>query len=151
MTRILRTVAALAFVPGCAGDQNVFAAAGPQSERIHLLLRGYFGILLAVFAVVMVLVAWALVRGSRNPPSVDPGAARSPQSETGLLWFVSSGVAITAAILLVLLVWSVRTGSAVAAFSAHDPLTIEVTGHQDRKSTRLNSSHIQKSRMPSSA
>jgi cytochrome c oxidase subunit 2 len=130
VTRILCTVAALALVPGCTGDQNVFAAAGPQSERIHSLLRGYFGILLAVFAVVVILLAWALVRGSHNRPPADPGAARSPQSEPELLWFVSTAVAVTAAILLVLLVWSVRTGSAVAAFAAQDPLTIEITGHQ---------------------
>ena len=32
-----------------------------------------------------------------------------------------------------------------------DSLRVEVYGTVDRKSTRLNSSHIQKSRMPSSA
>ena len=30
-------------------------------------------------------------------------------------------------------------------------MTLEAEGYADRKSTRLNSSHIQKSRMPSSA
>ena len=32
-----------------------------------------------------------------------------------------------------------------------DTLACAVAGHQDRKSTRLNSSHSQQSRMPSSA
>ena len=44
----------------------------------------------------------------------------------------------------------VRLGSMVVVLPWHDPLRVaeEVS---DRKSTRLNSSHIQKSRMPSSA
>ena len=39
--------------------------------------------------------------------------------------------------------WSVKTGES--------ELTSQLRGDLDRKSTRLNSSHIQKSRMPSSA
>ena len=39
----------------------------------------------------------------------------------------------------------------VAHVKAHEPGTLTYTLNQDRKSTRLNSSHIQKSRMPSSA
>ena len=42
---------------------------------------------------------------------------------------------------------TVPVASALVALAEHTP----VTGAQDRKSTRLNSSHIQKSRMPSSA
>ena len=42
------------------------------------------------------------------------------------------------------------TGSAVAAISAREG-TAFISSGTDRKSTRLNSSHIQKSRMPSSA
>ena len=44
-------------------------------------------------------------------------------------------------------------GAAIVAKSPHDGYTLMVfsTTFLDRKSTRLNSSHIQKSRMPSSA
>ena len=47
-----------------------------------------------------------------------------------------------------------RLDAAFAALTdnaAGESLTIDVDGGRDRKSTRLNSSHIQKSRMPSSA
>ena len=40
----------------------------------------------------------------------------------------------------------------VVGYTTKSGYTLETDGHgQDRKSTRLNSSHIQKSRMPSSA
>jgi cytochrome c oxidase subunit 2 len=135
---------------GCTGDQNAFDAAGPQAERIHVLLRGYFGVLLAVFGIVVVLGVWAVARGLRNPPPADPGAARGPRSEPGLTSFVGTSVALTTVILLVLLTWSVRTGGAVADFTAGDPLTIEITGHQwwwelrylNRIITTANEMHI---------
>ena len=42
--------------------------------------------------------------------------------------------------------WQAKTGDTVSVKQSHGG-----SGKQDRKSTRLNSSHIQKSRMPSSA
>ena len=39
----------------------------------------------------------------------------------------------------------------VKGYAAHEKGTLEAVIKADRKSTRLNSSHIQKSRMPSSA
>ena len=44
-----------------------------------------------------------------------------------------------------------RTDLAVLKIKADKPLLYVAFGDRDRKSTRLNSSHIQKSRMPSSA
>ena len=41
--------------------------------------------------------------------------------------------------------------SATMAFAAKPNIHILATGGTDRKSTRLNSSHIEESRMPSSA
>ena len=45
----------------------------------------------------------------------------------------------------------VRSEKGKAAFDIHDRVNYAVTEHKDRKSTRLNSSHWNKSRMPSSA
>ena len=54
---------------------------------------------------------------------------------------------LVVAILLVVLAFAVATQYAFAS----DYVKTELTAQKDRKSTRLNSSHIQKSRMPSSA
>ena len=55
---------------------------------------------------------------------------------------------LTAAAVLFLFVWTTGCGNAIQSLRARDQLN---KGVKDRKSTRLNSSHIQKSRMPSSA
>ena len=55
---------------------------------------------------------------------------------------------------LVKIVLNMGIGEAIQNIKALDAAAAElgqITGQKDRKSTRLNSSHIQKSRMPSSA
>ena len=60
--------------------------------------------------------------------------------------FASSGIVNTPAMIVVLQPSTLRTSTLDYAFKLYFGDLV-----QDRKSTRLNSSHIQKSRMPSSA
>ena len=133
-------------VLGCRGRTNMFAAAGPQSERLRGLLIAYLAVLLVVFAVVLAVLALAIIRGRAKgrglEPIVDPPrtAAQaplarpidepSPARERALFVSVAGAVALTAVILFALLVASYRTGKAVAAHGSGHSMVVEVTGHQ---------------------
>ena len=71
-------------------------------------------------------------------------ALASPDARTGTVFLISFLPPLFAAVLIVIVGWLIANfvgqGILIAAVNAGD-----------RKSTRLNSSHIQKSRMPSSA
>src|SRR5947209_19878088 len=68
---------AAVMVAGCAGAQSALDPAGPQSARIGRLFWIYFGVDLAAYlGVGIVLVAALLTRGRRRrtPPILSPAA-----------------------------------------------------------------------------
>ena len=106
-------------------DMSTVHPAGPQAERISDLTWVFTWLGTAVFVVVVGLLLYALWRGHRRAEN-----ASGPETERLLGLWVGSGVALTALILLTLLVYNFRTGSALAAFAEPDALTIRVTGQQ---------------------
>ena len=75
----------------------------------------------------------------------------APRAAAILIGTLSAVLALGLRLWLVgLALWIIGHGVAVW-LAKRDPAFVEVAVRQDRKSTRLNSSHIQKSRMPSSA
>jgi cytochrome c oxidase subunit II len=106
-------------------NQSVLFPAGTQAFSIHHLWSLMLWVTTAVFAIVLVFVFVALVRGMRNTTSSAP--ATSPEALTRS---VAAAVAMTVVILFALLVVSVRTGSTVAALRASSAVTVAVTGHQ---------------------
>ena len=95
-------------------------------------------------------------RGEAGPPSAPP--REKSWLERNWKW----AVPVTALVLMAAFVWGILSfvmgmfrssypyQEALARARAN-PAVVGQIGEPDRKSTRLNSSHIQKSRMPSSA
>jgi cytochrome c oxidase subunit 2 len=107
---------------------TALAPAGPQAARIAALWWLMFGTLSAIFVLVLITLAWAIVRRRRPPGEVDGAAAVRARRRTSVA--VGAGVAVTVVVLFVLLIASVSTGRGLASLHAHDPLTVEVVGHQ---------------------
>jgi cytochrome c oxidase subunit 2 len=99
--------------------QSVLDSAGPQASAIEGLWWLIFWISVGVFGVVMVLLAWAVVRRHDRPAS-----------DASLTRWVVAGAGVTVAILFVWLVASVWVGRAVASPRMSDAVTINVTGRQ---------------------
>jgi cytochrome c oxidase subunit II len=106
-------------------DMSSVRPAGPQAERISDLTWVLTWLGTAVFVAVVGLLLYALWRGHRRAEN-----AAGPGTERLLGLWVGGGVAATTLILLTLLVYNFRTGSALAAFAEPDAMTIRVTGQQ---------------------
>jgi cytochrome c oxidase subunit 2 len=118
---------------GCGGGlQSVLNPSGPQSEHISRLWWFMLVTCTIVFALVMILLFAAVVKGRKGFP--DPNAP--PQKETreserrrGVV--VAVATAITIAILFVFIVDSFFVGRGMTAeLDRKQGINIEVTGHQ---------------------
>jgi cytochrome c oxidase subunit 2 len=118
--------------------QSALDPAGPQAARLSHLWWLMFWISTAVFVIVLGFLAAAVARGRRartaagSPPSAAAIPSRNPPSEDDprLTRAVAIAVGLTMATLFVLLVASVSTGRAIAAFGTASAVTIDITGHQ---------------------
>jgi cytochrome c oxidase subunit II len=113
-------------MPGLAVNQSVLSPAGPNASSIHQLWLLMLWVTTAVFVVVIAAVGVALVRGLQHRRD----SAASAPSESALTRGVAAAVAVSALILIVLLVASVMTGHAIGSVQASSALTVAVTGHQ---------------------
>jgi cytochrome c oxidase subunit 2 len=107
---------------------NVLDAAGPQAGKLVVLWWVMFWVSVAVLALVLIALAFAVVRGRRHDGDRRPAPEPPPARRAGVV--IGAATVVTTLILIALLVTSVVTGRAVSAFSGPDPLTITVTGHQ---------------------
>ena len=82
------------------------------------------------FVATMIALALALMRARRGDERTPPDLTSLEQTERGPLHSVSTGTAITVALLIVLLVASVLTDRALARLPLGDPVTIQFIGHQ---------------------
>ncbi len=115
---------------GCAGEQSTLDPAGPQAGRINGLWWLYFGACAAVYAVVMLFVLRGALR--RRQPGGPEGPVLAPPAdrERRLVRAVAGALALTVAILFVLLIGDFATGRAIRSLADPDAPTIRVTGHQ---------------------
>jgi cytochrome c oxidase subunit 2 len=107
------------------GLHSALDAAGPQAGRIEDLWWIFFWVCTVVFVLVLIVLLAAIYRSRRSDEPV-----RSTEQERRLARAVGGATAVTAVILIGLLVLSVSTGRAVGSAAPPGSLTIEVVGHQ---------------------
>jgi cytochrome c oxidase subunit 2 len=105
---------------GCWARYPVFDTASPEAHRIANLHWLMLGVCVAVGLAVLALLGVALVRRGGGYPESNPRRVRA----------VAAGTAISALLLLVLLVASVRAGREIVTPGGPDALEIRITGHQ---------------------
>jgi cytochrome c oxidase subunit 2 len=108
--------------------QSALDVGGEGAERIAVLFWMFSAICAAVWALVMLALAWAALRRQRvmqeNPLEPQPAAERWA---TGA---VAGAIALTALTLIFLVASSYFTGKSLAGLGGPEALTIRVTGHQ---------------------
>ena len=102
--------------------QSVLSAAGAQAQRIESHWWVLFWVTLAVTVVVLGMLAWALVRGSR--------AGETSRNDGALQRAIGIGTGLTVFILLGLLVHSMLTTRALAGQREEGALEIAVMAQQ---------------------
>jgi cytochrome c oxidase subunit II len=95
-------------------------AGGPQAENIRDLWWFFFMVLIGVYVLVMIGLFAAVIRKHTS----------ATRPERGVFRVVASCVAATVVVLFVLLVFSVRSGSALAPLNAPASLAVKVTAAQ---------------------
>jgi cytochrome c oxidase subunit 2 len=106
---------------GCSTWQSALYPAGPQALHLRSLFYLFTAICGAVWLIVMLVLAGALLRGRANPPSL--GVDRRATA------FVGVGIGSTVVIIAVLTVLSYFATHALYS-GLSDPLRIEVRGYQ---------------------
>lgn len=106
-----------------SGIQSVLAPRSPQAAGIFHLLQLLFGVSAVVYAVVMIFLAAAVLRGRRR---TEPDHS----DERTLVAVVGTGAALTVVTLLALLTASVAAGRAAGTSSRRAAFEIDVIGHQ---------------------
>jgi cytochrome c oxidase subunit 2 len=141
-------VLAIPLLAACSRWQNAVVPAGPQAARIDGLGRFLTIVAVATTLLVWALLAYVVARGRRRVAAGEP-ADESPRTERTMANAVGFGVAVSAVVLFVFLIVTVRTGRALDAFGgerdargtqgappssvhrgARAPLVVEVTGKQ---------------------
>jgi cytochrome c oxidase subunit II len=134
---------ALLLSSGCSSPMSALDPRGPQAATIADLWWLMFWLATAVFVVVMGFLLYSIVLARRRS-----NRAEVPLGETPFI--LISGAAVPAVIIIVLLVSSIRTGSAIYAPPVTGTFAIEVIGHQfwwevrypDHQVTTANEIHI---------
>jgi cytochrome c oxidase subunit 2 len=123
-------VAAVA-VFGCSGFQSALDPKGPRAADVARLHWTLTSIATAVYVIVIGALLYALWRASTREAFIDEHQYHeNPDQAAVMKRGVIIGVTATVIILLVALILSVTTGSAVATVPDVKPLRIDVVGHQ---------------------
>jgi cytochrome c oxidase subunit 2 len=104
---------------------NYMSASGAFARPVVGLAWGLTIVSCAVIAIISLLVLWGTFR-RRVPPASDDEIVRS----RGGLTFIYTGTAITLAVLLVCLTWSLVTLARVSHAKGPAKMTVEIIGHQ---------------------
>lgn len=116
---------------GCSGKQSALDAAGIQAERLGNLWWLFFIICLVVYLIVIAVLVIAFFKTKKANENTEPDISPQPNREKRLVNIVKGAVAVTLAVLFVLMTISFRTGRAIDSLSKKpDPLSIKVIGHQ---------------------
>jgi cytochrome c oxidase subunit II len=121
---------ALADTPVPRAPHSALQAMGPQSAHIVDLWRIFMVICTAVFVAVLAGLLYVLWQRPRADNDTPPDLSTVNRSEQGPRRNVSSAVAASVVLLLVLIVASVFTDRALARLPLVDAVNIEVTAHQ---------------------
>jgi cytochrome c oxidase, subunit II len=110
----------------CGGNESAFQPAGPQAGRISSLWWYMFSVSAVIWVLVLIFLGYALQKARRQRDD----APSEAQKDRTMKKAVVIATAITVLILIVNLVYSVTTGSAMAALPRKDALRIDVEGKQ---------------------
>jgi cytochrome c oxidase subunit II len=110
------------FAAGCSGErtQSMLHPVGPAADKIAWLWWIMFGILSAIFVIVMLFAAWAVLRA--------PHADKSSPPLGSVKFIVVGGIVLPTVVLVFLLFLTVD--STVALRIPETSLTIRVVGHK---------------------
>ena len=125
-------IAAVAIIPPGASagpGHDALAAAGPQAAHIADLWWLTIGVCAFVFVALMAALAWGLWRAPRSDSRTPPDAAPAAAGEKKVGRRVIAAAAVSATLLIGLLVASVLTDRALAQLSRADALHVQVTAH----------------------
>src|SRR6266536_2872366 len=100
----------------------VLDPAGPQAAYIAELWWLTFAVCAFVFVTVLGVLAWGLWRAPRGDALMVPDATPAPDAEKRLSRRVTAAIAVSALLLIGLLVASVATDRALAQLSLTDAL-----------------------------
>jgi cytochrome c oxidase subunit 2 len=116
---------------GCSGRQAALDPAGPQARSIAGVWWFFFGTTAAVYALVMLALAVALVHGDRRGAAGAP-EPRPNQARERRAGFIAGGaVGLTALILFAFLISDMVAGRSIQTLDdAEGALEIKITGHQ---------------------
>nr|WP_214474972.1 cytochrome c oxidase subunit II [Mesorhizobium sp. dw_380] len=114
---------------GCSDRQSALHAHGANARRIFDLIWSFGAVAAATWLLVMLLLAAALLRqcpadATRSPLETDP------HQERRLACAVTSAVALTVLVLIMLTTASFFAGKSIASLSGTETLTVRITGHQ---------------------
>ena len=112
------------------GLHHALEPAGPQAAQIADLWWLTLAICAAVFVAVLVALFMALRRGRRADDSTSPDLSPLAHSEPGPRRTVAAATAVSAVLLLVLLVASAATDRNLLRLPLQDALNLQVTAHQ---------------------
>jgi cytochrome c oxidase subunit 2 len=113
--------------------QSALDPAGAASREIAGLTWFFVALLGTIFAIVMTIAIWAILRRNRGPEEkvLEQTHNATPQADTKLMRAVTVGSSITFLILIGLIILSISKGSVShQRIGKGDPLVIEVTGNQ---------------------
>ena len=122
ITRVVLVVTAL-LAAGCHGNQNVFNPAGPAAREIANVGWFMFAVCGVVYALVLMALAWALLRRRDASDAAPPTERRLTQT-------VVAAVGVTVIILLVFMVSAVVAGRGLTSPRGPGAITVDVVGHQ---------------------
>ena len=122
MARVALLLGALA-AAGCNGNQNVFNPAGPAAREIANHGWFLFAVCAGVYALVLVALAWAVVRRRHASDAL-------PETEWRLTQVVAAAVGLTVVVLLVFLVSAVVAGRGLTSPQGPGAITVDAVGHQ---------------------
>ena len=117
---------------GCSGAGSILDTHGPRAAAIADLWWRLFWIGLGVFGLVMLLLAAALLAQLRRRPADQPHVVRVGQraelASNGLV--VIFGILLPLGVLFTVLIFELRTLTAIAGLPSQPSLTVQVVGHQ---------------------
>jgi cytochrome c oxidase subunit 2 len=116
--------------PVVPGSHDALLVAGRQAAHIGQLWNMFVVICTTVFVAILVALVLALWRSGRARESDPADLSSLGRHERGPYLTVVWSVAISAVLLVVLILGSVLTDRALARMSLVNPVNIEVTGHQ---------------------
>src|SRR5215217_530088 len=123
---------AATILPGCHGPRAVLSPATKEARQIGNVWWLFFGICVAVFAVVLIFLLGAIWRAWRQPhASTAPGAPTGTLStgvERRLSLIVGTAVATTTVLLFTLLVGDFAMARGDQSPLPTEALTIRITG-----------------------